>query len=288
MEWGVGAGLWTSDPSEVWKDRNYGLDWNIVMNQANADFDQALLGHPTVRPDASELDDFQSRASRSRIVGDMFMSMLIPPFEIHAEACRRTICKENLLRITIAMLLYEKEHGTLPPAYSVDSQGRPLHSWRVLILPYLGHEELYSQIRLDEPWDSLHNQQFHVADVPIYQCPTPGHAQGMTSYAVVEGATCAFDGGSPRRLDSFGPESANLALVVERVHAACWMDPTQEIPMAEAVLGINRAGAATGLGGEHNGGLHVTLRSGAVRFVSENIAIEDLIGLLEGTLPLVP
>jgi hypothetical protein len=59
--------------------------------------------------------------------------------------------------IALAMLIYERDHGTLPPAYSVDEAGRPLHSWRVLLLPYLGHQTLQDKIRLDEPWDSPNN-----------------------------------------------------------------------------------------------------------------------------------
>lgn len=38
-----------------------------------------------------------------------------------------------------------------------------MHSWTVQLLPYLGKEaeELYAKIRLDEPWDSEWNAQFH-------------------------------------------------------------------------------------------------------------------------------
>ena len=35
--------------------------------------------------------------------------------------------------------------------------GRPLHSWRVLLLPFIEQDELFKQFRLDEPWDSAHN-----------------------------------------------------------------------------------------------------------------------------------
>ena len=71
-----------------------------------------------------------------------------PAMQAFWEANRRTICGENVHRITLAMLLYEHEHGTLPPAWTVDADGNPLHSWRVLLLPYLGEQELYAKIRL--------------------------------------------------------------------------------------------------------------------------------------------
>ena len=32
-----------------------------------------------------------------------------------------------------------------------------MHSWRALILPYLGHEDLWKAYRMSEPWDSPHN-----------------------------------------------------------------------------------------------------------------------------------
>jgi hypothetical protein len=38
-----------------------------------------------------------------------------------------------------------------PPPHAVDANGQPLLSWRVLLLPYLDHQELYDEFRLNEP-----------------------------------------------------------------------------------------------------------------------------------------
>ena len=38
---------------------------------------------------------------------------------------------------------YHDEHGSFPPAYIADASGKPMHSWRVLILPYLDEKGLY-------------------------------------------------------------------------------------------------------------------------------------------------
>jgi len=71
-------------------------------------------------------------------------------------------------QIGIALQHYHQHHGAFPPAYTVDAEGNPLHSWRTLILPYFAPgviepkwKEIYGQIRFDEPWDSEHNRQFH-------------------------------------------------------------------------------------------------------------------------------
>jgi hypothetical protein len=288
MDWGVSAGLWGQGIVNFMKRRDFPIDWNIVMRRANERYEQAVRGDSIPRPEPHEFEGSQSRDARSLLMGDLLTSLLIPAMRQYEEARRRAVCKENLLRIAIAMLLYEKQHGTLPPAYSVDNEGNPLHSWRVLILPYLGYDELYSQIRLDEPWDSAHNSQFHAADVPIYQCPTTLHSSGQTIYTVIEGDTTAFNGGEGKRLDVFGSNSANLILVAERIDAICWMDPMQEIPFAVAERGVNVEGATIGLGSEHLGGMHMALRSGAVRFFSEDTAADDLRGLLEGTIERAP
>ena len=51
---------------------------------------------------------------------------------------RRNACKDNLRQIGLALSAYHEEYGSFPPAYIVDAAGRRMHSWRVLILPYLG------------------------------------------------------------------------------------------------------------------------------------------------------
>jgi len=138
-------------------------------------------------------------------------------------------------RITLAMLLYERDHGTLPPAWSVDSEGNPLHSWRVLLLPYLGHETLHKRIRLDQPWDSAYNRQFHGEEMAVYRCPSnPMAGPGQTTYSVVVGPDMPFEGSRGKRLADFGPNSDDMILLVERIDSICWMDPASEITQAMA------------------------------------------------------
>jgi tRNA A-37 threonylcarbamoyl transferase component Bud32 len=64
----------------------------------------------------------------------------------------------NLETIGEALGRYHARHDRFPPAAIVDAQGRPLLSWRVALLPFLGHEALHARFKLDEPWDSPHNR----------------------------------------------------------------------------------------------------------------------------------
>ena len=58
---------------------------------------------------------------------------------------------DGLTKIGQAILDYEKEKGQLPRAYT-NKVGVTTLSWRVLILPYLGYEELYKEFDLSKQW----------------------------------------------------------------------------------------------------------------------------------------
>ena len=67
----------------------------------------------------------------------------------------------RLSQMRLALQIYEAEHGTLPPLYLRDTLGNPSHSWRALILPYLGSpfpSGISTQLNLSQPWNSDYNR----------------------------------------------------------------------------------------------------------------------------------
>lgn len=96
-----------------------------------------------------------------------------------------TECRENLLRIGLALHAYHDEHKSFPPAHVRGPDGRLWHSWRVLILPYLGEEELYRQYRFDEPWDGPHNRKLIPRLPAVLACAAADADSGRTSYFAV-------------------------------------------------------------------------------------------------------
>src|SRR5947208_12647542 len=79
--------------------------------------------------------------------------------------------QNNLKQIAIAMHIYHDQHQGLPTAAIYSADGKPLLSWRVLLLPYLEQDALYKQFHLDEPWDSAHNRKLLARVPPIYVAP---------------------------------------------------------------------------------------------------------------------
>src|SRR6476620_4852071 len=86
------------------------------------------------------------------------------------EAARRMQCSNNLHNIAIALQNYHDDHGSFPPAYIAAADGKPMHSWRVLLLPYLDREDLYAKYRFDEPWDGPNNSQLHGQALKVFLC----------------------------------------------------------------------------------------------------------------------
>ncbi|MCL2347302.1 MAG: DUF1559 domain-containing protein [Planctomycetaceae bacterium] len=241
-----------------------GIDENVVMKRFNSAFDSGTV--LTAEPTFSALFLLKKR---SEYVGDVFVSLLLPPLDTFKEVLDREKCSDNLKLITLAMLLYHEDHGTLPPAFTVDANGKPLQSWRVLLLPYLGEKELFEQIRLNEPWDSEHNRQFHSKIPAVYQCPSASLQESETAYTVVVGEKTAFDNsGTGKKLADFGPKSTDLILVTEARTPFCWMSPND---------------AATKIGGNH-GSCNAGLRSGAVMFLLKSTEPSLWQAMLEGTL----
>ncbi|HTU19628.1 MAG TPA: DUF1559 domain-containing protein [Gemmataceae bacterium] len=90
------------------------------------------------------------------------------------EPTARSQSHNNLKQMILAMYNYQDtvmEHS-LPPAALVDRQGRPLLSWRVLILPFLEQQNLYNEFHLDEPWDSPHNLRQLPRMPKVYSSPS--------------------------------------------------------------------------------------------------------------------
>ena len=57
----------------------------------------------------------------------------------------------------VALHNYEQAYGTLPPLFVCNKQGKPIHSWRALIVPYIEFESL-KRLDLSQPWDSQYNR----------------------------------------------------------------------------------------------------------------------------------
>lgn len=132
--------------------------------------------------------------------------------------------------MALALHNYHDLYGGFPPAVVRDSNGTPLHSWRTLILPFLGHhQQLFEKIDLSRPWNDPVNQEVRLTNVPYYRCPTGNDSipSGYTTYLAIVGPDLAMDSARAKNLDEItdGTENTLVILEVSPERAVPWMAP---------------------------------------------------------------
>jgi type II secretory pathway pseudopilin PulG len=217
------------------------------------------------------------------LIISLLTALLLPAVQQASSGGPRERCKNNLKQIGLALHRYHEKHGTFPPAYIADANGRPMHSWRVLILPFLGYQELYDEYRLDEPWDGPHNSQLSDRILAEFNCPGSREAKlsptTMTSYVAVVGPETAWPGDQPVSIGDISDGTANTLLVVEVLNSGIhWMEP-RDLHTLQMASTVN-AKAGQGISSVHLGGAHVQECDGAVRFIMESTPASQLRALL--------
>jgi hypothetical protein len=153
--------------------------------------------------------------------------MLLLPTAGSRRPPARAICLINMRNIALAVQNYEADYGALPPAYTVDADGQPLHSWRTLLLPYLDWASLDERIDLSKPWDDPVNAAALKVVVEVYQCPTLDPTSNLTTYAAMVGPDACFLPTESRRLDEITDGTANTVMLIELPPGSAfpWMAP---------------------------------------------------------------
>ena len=146
----------------------------------------------------------------------------------------------NLRQIALACLNYESAHMKFPGNASQkrDGENENRFSWRVHILPFIEENNLYEQIRFDEPWDSEHNKSLMEQMPNVYKSPGSNVEAGMTLYrGFGEGGILEGDDDQKIGFGQITDGSSNTILVQEvgEELATPWMKP-ECLEIEEAVL----------------------------------------------------
>jgi hypothetical protein len=152
---------------------------------------------------------------------------LIPRVESRRAAHERWETTARLSQIVKAMNAYTEEHDGLFPAAALrDKEGKPLLSWRVLLLPYLGRRDLFGEFRRDEPWDSPHNRALLPRMPDVYSLDFRGDAPFTTPFQVFVGPDTPFgEAKGPNLIFSFENGTARTIAVIVARKAVPWTEP---------------------------------------------------------------
>jgi hypothetical protein len=161
------------------------------------------------------------------------------------------------------------------PRAAIIENGKPLLSWRVVLLPHLGESGLFGKFHLHEPWDSAHNKAL-VDQIPKVYAPvlSRGEPKGSTYYQVLVGRSALFGDDHGTMFKDVTDAKSSTLMVVEAAKPVPWSKPEDlsfdddiEKPLPK-------------LGGQFDDGFHVAFADGSVMFLSDKINSDLLRALI--------
>lgn len=182
----------------------------------------------------------------------------------------------RLRRVASAMMAYHELHGSFPPAVTYAADGRPMHSWRALLIPHLDEAGLMAGYDFSQPWDSPTNAPMQAVRFPDFLPPDSEIGAGLheTAFMVVVGKGTAFRDRSGVSRDSLAGDLGEIVLVVEVTSSGHhWLEPA-DLDWETANLQI---GGGKGAPGNTAGsGAWVATADGEVEWLGKQVTAEQL------------
>jgi hypothetical protein len=196
------------------------------------------------------------------------------------EAARRSQCACNYCQILLALHNYHSQYNVFPPAYVADASGRPMHSWRVLLLPFMEQSGLYNRYNFSEPWNGPNNITLLNSMPSNFACPSRfSSPTNLTSYVAVTGPGTVFPGARSTKLDDVTDGKSNTLIIVEVADVNVpWTAPI-DLDVRTMSFQINDP-KRSGISSKHPGGANVGVADGRTRWAPDWVAPGALRALL--------
>jgi WD40 repeat protein len=200
----------------------------------------------------------QERAEELRRIRDEAQATVKSTAATDREATIR-----NLQAVGKAIQEYAQDKKVLPPASIDSADGKPLLSWRVALLPYLGEKDLFNQFHLNEAWDSPHNRALADKMPACYKANGAGAAgSGITYVRAFVGPGTAFDGRDGLAVNKITDGTVSTVIAAEAAESVPWTKP--------ADLDFTPNGPSPALGSLSTGRASLLFADGAFVTVDRN------------------
>lgn len=209
------------------------------------------------------------------ICGGVLVGLTLPAVDAARDAARRAQSQNNMKQIAIALHNYHDTHGTFPPAYIADEEGRPMHSWRVLLLPHILEPELYRRYDFDKPWDHPDNMAVARQMPQVYASPFPSHDfsnDNRTPYLAISAPDTVLGEDQGASFPQIIDGTSNTIMAIDHhTGQVDWTEPT-DISPAEIFASYPQMM-------EHpQGGVNLMISDGSVRFFPSDTPPSQLEG----------
>ncbi|MFI5454528.1 MAG: DUF1559 domain-containing protein [Isosphaerales bacterium] len=134
------------------------------------------------------------------------------------EIAARARSINNLKQIVLAMHNFVSTYREFPPAVIYGPDGKPWHSWRVLILPFLDSVDVYNAYDFSQPWDSPKNKALIDKRPAVYRDPIHRDTkETYTHYAALVGPGAIFRPEGAKQTDPKKPPLGKGGLDINRI-----------------------------------------------------------------------
>ena len=149
--------------------------------------------------------------------------------------------RENMQKITAAILSYSAMDKKLPPPVYFDQAGAR-HSWRTLILPFTSNDAVYSQINLKQSWDSEEQKDFLTGkEISLFKSDRCDRKyKAGTNVAMVVGPGTVFDMTGMEKPETgvlhwFDFPKQKIGLVIELPDSDIYWAEPRDVTIDEAI-----------------------------------------------------
>lgn len=195
------------------------------------------------------------------VVG-VLVALLLPAVQAARTAARRQQSSNNLRQIALAFHNYADTYKTFPPAYLADANGKPIHSWRVMILPFVEQSMTYDNYNFNVPWDAPENMGVTQAPITVYRSANAQAPAGETNYVVLTGPGTVFDKDKASSFRDIIDGTSNTVLAIEvRGAGIRWAEP-KDLDIKDIAKAIQERTLGDGMG------VNVAMCDGSVRYLN--------------------
>jgi hypothetical protein len=159
----------------------------------------------------------------------LILALLLTAWPAHvAVAQGRRTWMNNMQSIHLGLEAYQETFKRLPTDI-LDAKGKPILSWRMLLLPYIEHGFLHKEFKLNEPWDSPHNLKLAEKIPWIYESPVFGSSRHQSHICMVRGKDTYLGLNPHPFIKASDPLRARAIIMVDLddSQAVTWTKPDQ-------------------------------------------------------------
>lgn len=191
-----------------------------------------------------------------------------------------SVSRAKLKQFGLALHSYHDKYDCFPPAYVLGPDGKPWHSWRVLLLPFLDEQKLYDRYRFDEPWDGPHNRELQALRPEAYaSLLQQSRLNTVTTYLGVVSRRTMWPAHLSVKLSDVTDGPSNTIQLLQNVGSdVVWSEP-REMREKDALARLSQI-QSTHQPASDADQILVMLADGAVRAVNSTLKRDLFVSLL--------